>query len=230
MYHKNNLIMKTMKYFFGIAALTLLTAIGVNAQQTVTQGSTHHYHVTDHSTNYNYNWSIAPTATPSHVIAHADSSGTLITWGGPGTFTLTLIESNKQGGCSTPNTYTVVVLGASHLQFTQTTSASCAGEAQDIALAFTTDNGGTPDANYYPLVVNYTVNGVNRQATFNFGDALVIPLTATDRADKAPFADYTIPVIITSATSNGGTVTLDANKTNTNTVYDKPNLNPIVAD
>jgi hypothetical protein len=220
--------MKRMKYVFGIMALVILTAIGANAQQTVTQGSTHHYHVTDNSAaGYGYNWTIAiPSA--GNTVESATTAATNITWGDAGNYTITLTETNTQGSCATPNTFTVQVLGAPHLQFTAITSANCADQAMDIALTFTQAG----NVLYYPLVVNYTVNGVARVATFtNATDALVISLTLADRADLVVYNSfYTIPVIITGATSNGGSVVLDANTTHTNTVYDVPELNPIVAD
>lgn len=225
-------IMKAMKYFFGIVALSVLTVVGVKAQtpQIVTQGSIHHYHVTDHSSaGYTYSWTLdAPVA--GNIVETPNAAGTNITWGTAGTYTINLTETNSAGSCSTTNTFQVTVLGTPHLQFANTTSASCADQVQYLALTFTDANGQPPAAGYYPLVVNHTVNGTARSATFNSGDPLQITLSAADRADQDAFANYTIAVVITSATSNGGTVTLDANTSNTNTVYDIPEINPIVAD
>jgi hypothetical protein len=224
--------MKTMKNLPGTLALLILTAMVVNAQvdQTVTQGSTQHYHVTDNSSaGYIYQWSIAaPVA--GNTVESPTSPATNILWGTPGTYTLTLTETNGSATCLTPNTFTVLVLGAAHLSFTTAASNSCADLVQNIPLTFT-DGTNEATAVYYPLVVNYTINGnPGTPITLNFGDPLVIPLTATDRADQAAFSDYTIPIVITSATANGGAVTLDTPSTHTNTVYDIPELNSIMAD
>ena len=220
-----------MKILLGTIAL-LFTAMVVNAQdQTVTLGSTHQYHVTDHSASgYAYLWSItAPVA--GNTIETPANASTNILWGTPGTYTITLAETNSAGSCATPNTFTVLVLGGSHLQFNSNNSASCAGIAQDLTLSFTDANGTVPALIYYPLIINYTVDGgATQTATINFGEPLVISLTINERADKDAFANYDIPVVITSATSNGGSVILDANTTNTNTVYDTPELNPIIQD
>ena len=229
--------MKTMKCFFAIVALFVYTATGVFAQtpQTVTQGSTHHYHVTDHSASgYSYAWSLA-VQVAGNTIATPTVAGTDITWGTAGTYTITLTETNTVGACATTNTFQVIVLGLPVLQFTDAASAGCADQAMNLSLNFTRTDGTTPitaaDASYFPLVVNYSVSGVVRTATFNAGDALVLPLTLTDRADLDPFvASRNIPVIITSALSNGGVVTIGGAATHTDTVYDIPELNPIVAD
>ncbi len=228
---KTNSKMKTMKAQFGIMALLIITAIGVNAQdQTVTQGSTKHYHVTNHTAlGYTYLWSLAAPAAGNTIETPTDAA-TNILWGTPGTYTITLTETNSLGSCPTPNIFTVLVLGAAHLKFTSATSNSCADLAQVIPLTFTDASGVALTVDSYPLAINYTVNGTPRNLTLNFGDALVIPLTDVDRADQVAFANYTIPVVITSATSNGGEVILDAPSTHTNTVYDIPELNPIVAD
>jgi hypothetical protein len=230
--------MKTMKYFFGIAAVSVLTGIGINAQtpnQIVTQGSVHNYHVTtDHSgAGYTYIWSLtAPVA--GNTISTPNTAATSITWGTPGTYTITLTETNSADGCSTPNQFIVLVLGQPVLQFTNANSSNCADQAMDLALNFTRTDGVTPittaDVDYFPLIINYTVNGNARTVTFNAGDVLVIPLSAADRADQDAFANYTIPVVITSATSKGGTVTIGIVAAHTNTVYDIPELNAIVAN
>jgi hypothetical protein len=226
--------MKTLKYFFGISVLFALTAPGVNAQtpnQTVTQGSVHHYHVTDHSPNYTYAWTFVEVTT--NTIANPAAVATNVTWSQPGQYTLTLTETNSTGGCNTSNTFIVLVLGQPGLQFASATSADCPDQAMNLALNFTTTTGTaitSADVSYFPLTVNYTVNGNARTVTFAAGDALFIPLTAADRADQPTYANYTIPVVITGATSNNGAVTIGAISTNTNTVYDKPNTNAIVAD
>lgn len=231
--------MKTMKYFLGIAAFTLLTAIGVNAQnspsnpQLVNQGSTHLYKVTnDHSgIGWTYNWAIAPAATPANTIATSNAASTTVTWGGPGLYTITLTETNPAGSCPKDNLFYVQVLGAAHLKFTSATSHSCASNDQNLGLAFTTD-GTTPvtTADYYSLVIKYTVNGgTERTATFTFGQALEIPLTAADRPDLGAAADAQVSVKITGATANGGTVIIDGD-TNVNTVNNIPALNQIIAN
>jgi hypothetical protein len=227
----NNQKMKTMKNLTGIVALLLITAISVNAQvdQTVTQGSTHHYRVTDHSAaGFIYQWSLAAPAA-GNTVESPTAPTTNIVWGTSGTYTLTLTETNGSANCPTANTFTVLVLGAAHLSFASATSNGCADVAQDIPITFT-DGTTAAVANYYPLVVNYTVNGTPRTVTLNFGDPLVIPLTVTDRADQATFANYNIPVVITSAKANEGTVILDTPSLHTNTVYDIPELNPITTD
>jgi hypothetical protein len=230
--------MKTMQSFFGIAMLSVLTVVGVIAQtpdQIVTQGSVHNYHVTsDHSgAGYTYIWSIASTVA-GNIISTPNTAATSITWGTPGTYTITLTETNSTGGCNTPNQFIVQVLGQPVLQFTNSNSSNCADQAMDLALNFTQTDGITPitaaDVSYFPLIINYTINGNPRTATFNIGDALAISLSASDRADQNTFANYTIPVVITSATSKGGTVTIGTVAANTNTVYDIPELNPIIAD
>ena len=158
-----------MNYFFGVMALSILTAISVNAQnQTVTQGSVHNYSVTDHSASgYSYGWSVTG---PGNTAIPINTNATSITWSAvPGTYTISLTETNTAGSCATLNTFQVLVLGSPHLQFTSVSSANCANQAMDLPLTFSQ----AAVANYIPLVINYTVKGVARQATFVVSSRLV---------------------------------------------------------
>jgi hypothetical protein len=222
--------MKTkMKYLVGMA-LFLFIAMGVNAQVSVPIGSQKNYHVTNHA-GYNYQWSISDAT--AGTITNGTTAASTIEWSKVGTYTLTLTETNASSAlCGTPNTLSVTVLGAPTLQFTAATSASCANAAQDLALTIV----GATDASQYPITVTYTVDGgVAQTLTLaTLAATKAITLDATVRADIAAFTptrDFV--VVITGATTvGGGTVTLGAaaNLTHTNTVYDIPDANAIIAD
>lgn len=217
--------MKTRKLLFGIALL-LITAISANAQTTnVTLGSTHKFNVTkDNSVapfNYVYLWSTAPGG---NTIATPAVPVTDIKFDVVGATTLSVSETNPLGGCATINNFLINVLAAQTLAFTTSTSNGCANVASVLPFTF-----GGATADYYPLVINYTVAGAPRTATLAFGATLELPLTAADRADLTnPVGpSYGVVVTLVSATANTGTVTLGA-AVHTSTVYDIPDANVIV--
>lgn len=216
--------MKTRKLLFGIALL-LITAISANAQINVTLGSTHNFSVTTpHSAapfNYLYLWSTAPGG---NTIATPAAATTDIKFDVVGASTLSVSETNPLGGCATINNFLINVLAAQTLAFTGITSNGCANAAAVLPLTF-----GGLTADYYPLVINYTVAGAPRTATLAFGATLELPLTVADRADLSNPAgpSYDVVVTLVSATANTGTVTLGAN-VNTNSVYDIPDANVII--
>ena len=222
--------MKTIKFFFGIIALLIITAISANAQIIVTQGSTHNFKVTnDHSTGswlYTYLWS---TNLTGNNFSTPTATATDIKFITAGATIISVIETNPNGeGCPTTNTFNITVLGTPTLGFTLTASNSCANKSADpLGLTFTGVEVG-----YYPLVVTYSVgtDPINRVITFNtLETVLELPLPITDRADGATIAGPSYPVVVTliSAVANGGDVTIGINK-HTNTVYDIPDANGII--
>jgi hypothetical protein len=220
--------MKTMKYFFEVLTFSLLTGIGVNAQQQVLQGSTRNYQVTTNNSsapnNYTYQWSVNGSG---NIVLTPTNTATDILWNAaPGLYTITLTETN--GTCSTSNTFQVQVLGVPTLSFTSSTSnGGCANIAATIPLNYS----GSANPSFYPLIVNYSVDGVAQPAiTFNSGDPLNIPLSNTQRADRPAIGNYIVSVVLTSATTHGVTVNFDTPGTNTHTVNDIPEINAIIAN
>lgn len=215
--------MRTKRNIIGIVALMALVSLfssSVFAQQTVVIGSTTSYEVTNDNSGsgWTYNWAVSGGGT----VATPAATTTDINWTTAGNYVLTLTETNTS--CPTLNTVNITVLGAPTLAFTAATSASCADAAEVVALSFS-----GVGAAYYPLVVNYELDGAAQAAiTFNDGDPLQITIPVGSRGDLVPVGNYTVTLEITGATSNGGTVTLNAPTTHTNTVNDIPEANPIV--
>jgi hypothetical protein len=215
-----------IRNLFGIIAMLAMCTMAVNAQQQVTQGSTRNYRITNDNSaspnNFTYSWTVSGSG---NTIANATGTSADITWNAPaGTYTITMVESN--GTCSTTNTFQVEIMGIPTLSFTNATSSGCADQEVNIPLTFS----GSTNTTFFPLVVNYTVNGISRSITINDASSLYIPLSASDRADKDAVGNYTITIVLTSATAHNGTVNLPAPATNTNTVNDLPGINTIIAN
>lgn len=216
-----------MKNIFRIlVAVSVLIAFSTTANaQNPVPGDQVTYQVTDHSASgYTYQWSLDDGGSFSGATTNASAT---IDWTTPGTYTITLVESN--GTCvGANNTLSVTVDGAT-LEFAAASSASCADAAESLALTY----NGT--ATSYPLTVNYDVDNsnndgatANRSLIVNNAGELAIALdAAADRADQAAFADYNVVVTITGVTDTYGNTGGLGQDTYTDTVNDIPDANVI---
>jgi hypothetical protein len=213
-------------------AFSLFAVIGLtaNAQdQTVMAGATHRYAVdsTDAGTSLSWNLAGGGALTPS-----ATNGSASIVWGtAPGTYTLTMTETNSFNGvdCSTDNTFDIEVVSAGAVSFTATTSEGCADATDvDLSLAYT----GT----LYPIYVDYTIDGVAQaQLTINNAGELADVITidgATYRTDPTgdDVANVTVSVVVTAAEGEfGGAIDVSTSTTHTHTAIDVPESNAIIA-
>lgn len=246
--------MKTMKSLFGIVAILLITAMGVNAQtpdQFVTKGTLKNYHSTsDHLPTYSLEW----TVQGSGNTLTTSGKTTQVTWDAtPGIYRLRLTETNTSNpdpnGCPTNNDFYVEIIGKAILQFTAATSYSCANEAQTLTLTYRLEDGTniTKAANptYFPFTITYKVvdgiTGLNdtRTLTVNSEADLTITLSGGATGDRKDLVPYTPSRDLTVTFNNDGViastlgnllVSLGTNTENVNTIYDLPELNPIVAE
>lgn len=228
MFNLNYTVMKTFKNAFTLLAVIALISLTADTfAQTGTQGnhtgvvagSTANYNVADNGNTYL--WSIAEGADGTEYNMSGTGGASIdIEWVVPGTYTLTLRETDGNT-CYNENSISITVDGST-ISFAAATTAECAsdlsGADASVALSF----NGT-----YPVTVNYTQDGTPASLTANNAGELAVTIVAADRLNTSG-TDADIALVITGATDgNSQSVTVGAQSGHTHTVQSLPVDNPI---
>lgn len=207
---------------FGLIAFTG-TAFG---QQTVTEGSSHVYSVTDEG--LTYTWSVSG-GTAS--VLDATNSQTII-WNAVGTHTLTVYGTDANGCITETRTATIEVVAGASLLIAATSTDVITCSDLDGGLS-----GGLADQSLFKLDFTDGVGpyDVTYEVRDSGGAVVLGPTTLTDVADGTDItidnnfvntsgSDEVYTVEITSATTDDGVNVSLGDVTRTITVHSKPTI------
>jgi hypothetical protein len=216
---------------FGVLFISLIAFVGsVNAQdQTVTQGSSHIYNVTDGG--LTYTWAV----TGGTISALTTTNSQTIVWDAPGTWSLTVFGTDGNGCISETVTSSILVVGLSSVMFASdagnisvTDCSPLLGGALNVSDFDVVFTGGVA-----PFELTYEITAIDGSTTTQVvtmgavGDAT--PLTgqlSISDFENLTAGDQTVSIeLISAKTADNAIVTVDtdvADNTRSVTIHGKP--------
>lgn len=209
-----------------IIILSTLSNTIFSQNQTVYVGSIYNYSTTASLVNSTFNWNVTGgvNGTNFNFNSADHDNSTPVSWLQTGTYTVQVTEVSEHNcvNPSAPSQYVVQVINCATVQFTNTSSSNCTGAAGTdltLDLSFT-------GMVVYPLIFNYTVDGIAHQRTINSGTQVSLG-SEDDILVNNGSSDLSRTIVITSVTSHGANLIIGANNTYIYTVYPAPQLNPM---